>query len=153
MCKGPPYHAQLRTLHALRWCKHARGVVGSRGLSWLQGPPTEFVEPFQETLPEREPLAFHPLPAFEHGPFQPAEFAPPCAPRPIGFLAGYAPLLLLDMSGTMHPSKGGRFFDMKVCQQCCSVKHSLLTSCQLMFGQVHAWLLGCMQPVHARQAK
>lgn len=47
-------------------------------------------------------------------PLQPAKFAPPCAPRPIGFLAGYAPLLLLDMSGTMHPSKGGRFFDMKV---------------------------------------
>ena len=29
-------------------------------------------------------------------------------------MAGYAPLLMLDMSSTMHPSKGGRFFDMKV---------------------------------------
>ena len=62
----------------------------------------------------RERPAFHALPVFEHLPFQPARFAPPCAPGPIGFLAGYAPLLLLDMSGTMHPSKGGRFHDMKV---------------------------------------
>lgn len=46
--------------------------------------------------------------------FQAPAYAPPCAPRPVGFLAGYAPLLMLDMSGTMHPSKGGRFFDMKV---------------------------------------
>lgn len=80
----------------------------------MQGPAPEFVQPFQEPLPPREPLAFHPLPVFEHPPFQAPAFAPPCAPRPIGFLAGYAPLLLLDMSGTMHPSKGGRFFDMKV---------------------------------------
>ncbi len=54
------------------------------------------------------------MPVFEHPAFQAPAYAPPCAPRPIGFLAGYAPLLMLDMSGTMHPSKGGRFFDMKV---------------------------------------
>lgn len=83
-------------------------------LTCMQGPAPEFVQPFQEPLPPREPLAFHPLPVFEHLLFQAPAFAPPCAPRPIGFLAGYAPLLLLDMSGTMHPSKGGRFFDMKV---------------------------------------
>jgi len=75
------------------------------------------VQPFQEPLPPRDPLTFHPLPVFEHPPFQAPAFAPPCAPRPIGFLAGYTPLLLLDMSGTMHPSKGGRFFEMKV--SCC----------------------------------
>ncbi|KAL3162910.1 hypothetical protein ABBQ32_009352 [Trebouxia sp. C0010 RCD-2024] len=80
-----------------------------------QGPAPEFVQPFQEPLPPREDPAFHPFPVFDYMPFHPAKFAPPCAPRPIGFLAGYAPLLLLDMSGTMHPSKGGRFFDMKRC--------------------------------------
>ena len=88
--------------------------MNEQAVAIVQGPPPEFQEPFQEPLPAREPLAFHALPVFDHSPFQAAAFAPPCAPRPVGFLAGYAPLLLLDMSGTMHPSKGGRFFDMKV---------------------------------------
>ena len=59
-------------------------------------------------------MSFHPLPTFHHDEFLAPAFAPPCAPRPIGFLQGYTPLLLLDISGTMHPGKGGRFFDMKV---------------------------------------
>ncbi|KAL0042270.1 hypothetical protein WJX77_008145 [Trebouxia sp. C0004] len=94
---------------------HSRVTSSALSSGPSQGPAPEFVQPYQEPLPPREALAFHPLPVFERPAFQAPAYAPPCAPRPIGFLAGYAPLLMLDMSGTMHPSKGGRFFDMKAC--------------------------------------
>ncbi|KAL0050091.1 hypothetical protein WJX82_004313 [Trebouxia sp. C0006] len=95
--------------------ENSRATVGDLSAGPSQGPAPEFVQPYQEPLPPREALAFHPLPVFDHPAFQAPAYAPPCAPRPIGFLAGYAPLLLLDISGTMHPSKGGRFLDMKAC--------------------------------------
>ncbi|KAL0041510.1 hypothetical protein WJX79_005750 [Trebouxia sp. C0005] len=95
--------------------ENSRATMGDLSSYPSQGPAPEFVQPYQEPLPPREALAFHCLPVFEHPAFQASVYAPPCAPRPIGFLAGYAPLLMLDISGTMHPSKGGRFIDMKAC--------------------------------------
>lgn len=38
-------------------------------------------------------------------------FQPPCEPRPVGFLRGKAPVILIDVSGTLSPVLRGRFRD------------------------------------------
>lgn len=41
------------------------------------------------------------IPTFQH----------PCEPRPVGFLRGRAPVILIDVSGTLAPVLRGRFLD------------------------------------------
>jgi hypothetical protein len=38
-------------------------------------------------------------------------FQPPCEPRPVGFLRGKAPVIIIDVSGTLSPILRGRFAD------------------------------------------
>ena len=42
---------------------------------------------------------------------------PPCEPRPSGFLRGTAPVVIIDVSGTMNPVHQGRFREMQQCAQ------------------------------------
>lgn len=50
---------------------------------------------------------------------EPQQYVPswraPREPRPVGFLRGSAPVIMCDVSGTMHPRQQGRFKDMKRC--------------------------------------
>ncbi|GAX82053.1 hypothetical protein CEUSTIGMA_g9481.t1 [Chlamydomonas eustigma] len=43
------------------------------------------------------------------------KWVPPREPRPIGFLRGTAPILIIDVSGTMNPRINGKFKEMKAC--------------------------------------
>ncbi len=43
------------------------------------------------------------------------KWMPPCEPRPVGFLRGTAPILIIDVSGTMNPRINGKFKEMKAC--------------------------------------
>ncbi|GIM02641.1 hypothetical protein Vretimale_7428, partial [Volvox reticuliferus] len=84
-------------------------------------------EPGPEPLPEEFPHeALEDLPVLVAPPLlespvyvEPPQFVPqwasPCEPRPVGFLRGTAPLLICDVSGTMHPRQQGRFRDLKRC--------------------------------------
>ena len=52
-------------------------------------PLPEFVAPAMEALPPKPPLPVPKMPCW----------VPPCEPRPIGFLRGVAPVLIVDVSG------------------------------------------------------
>lgn len=54
-------------------------------------------------------------PSWSEPSFTAPSWMPPCEPRPIGFLRGSAPALILDVSGTMNPRQNGKFRDMKRC--------------------------------------
>eukprot|EP00967_Tisochrysis_lutea_P048737 scaffold59609_cov21-Tisochrysis_lutea.AAC.2 len=49
------------------------------------------------------------------------EWMPPCEPRPVGFMRGTAPVLLLDVSGTMNPAQRGKVNQVKACA--CELLH------------------------------
>ncbi|KAK9813278.1 hypothetical protein WJX72_011826 [[Myrmecia] bisecta] len=87
-------------------------------------PPAPFVQ-------DRKPPLWKPMldtpPIYEEPAQEPAQHAtitfaatatPEPAlptPRPVAMAAGAAPVLLMDVSGTMHPSRGGKFNAMKHC--------------------------------------
>lgn len=48
-------------------------------------------------------------------------WCPPCEPGPIGFMRGTAPVLILDVSGTMNPRQRGKFPTMIECA--CELLH------------------------------
>eukprot|EP00983_Pelagomonas_calceolata_P083986 1156271-Pelagomonas_calceolata.AAC.12 len=54
-------------------------------------------------------------------PLQTIEWMPPCEPRPVGFMRGTAPVLLLDVSGTMNPAQRGKVNQVKACA--CELLH------------------------------
>ncbi|KAG2495930.1 hypothetical protein HYH03_005861 [Edaphochlamys debaryana] len=84
-------------------------------------------EPGPEPVPEdfpHEPLeelpAFVaptplPEPVYEAPPAYVPAWASPTEPRPVGFLRGTAPVVICDVSGTMHPRQQGQFRQMKKC--------------------------------------
>ncbi|KXZ50585.1 hypothetical protein GPECTOR_16g760 [Gonium pectorale] len=71
-------------------------------------------EPLEE-LPAFVPPAPLPAPAYVEPAREVPDWRPPCEPRPVGFLRGSAPVVICDVSGTMHPRQQGRFRDMKRC--------------------------------------
>lgn len=56
-----------------------------------------------------------PLPTIELPTIVLPKYQPPRVPSKIGFLAGSAPVLIFDVSGTMHPARRGQFHHMKDC--------------------------------------
>ena len=59
--------------------------------------PPETLEPIPVFVP---PTELHPLPAkLEYPEANLPVWVPPCEPRPIGFLRGVAPVLIVDVSG------------------------------------------------------
>ncbi|GLC39630.1 hypothetical protein PLESTM_000919800 [Pleodorina starrii] len=77
--------------------------------------PEDFPHDTLEELPVYLPPALLDPPVYEEPPQFVPVWAPPCEPRPVGFLRGTAPVLLCDVSGTMNPRQQGRFRDMKRC--------------------------------------
>ncbi|EFJ42702.1 hypothetical protein VOLCADRAFT_97128 [Volvox carteri f. nagariensis] len=77
--------------------------------------PEDFPHEALEELPVLEAPAFLDLPVYVEPPQYVPQWAPPCEPRPVGFLRGAAPVLICDVSGTMNPRQQGRFRDMKRC--------------------------------------
>jgi hypothetical protein len=66
----------------------------------------ELVLPREKEVPQWSPPILN-LPSWR----------PPCEPRPIGFLRGTAPVVIIDVSGTMNPVHQGRFREMQQCAQ------------------------------------
>lgn len=71
------------------------------------------------------------LPELVEPPLLLPSWVPPQPPPPIGFIAGCAPLLLLDVSGSMHPARQGQLLRVK---QCC---HALLDPTEGELMQLH----------------
>jgi hypothetical protein len=59
--------------------------------------------------------AQQPLPELVEPPVVLPVWAAPREPLPVGFLRGTAPILIMDVSGTMHPARRGRFLRLKHC--------------------------------------
>jgi len=70
----------------------------------LEPQPAPLVPPEEQPLPDWTPPALV-LP----------RYMPPLEPQPIGFLRGSRPVVILDVSGTMHPNRRGQFPRVKAC--------------------------------------
>jgi hypothetical protein len=55
------------------------------------------------------------VPEFKEPPLHVPTWSPPCEPQPVGFLRGCGPLLIMDVSGTMHPARRGMLPRVKAC--------------------------------------
>ncbi|KAG1678269.1 hypothetical protein FOA52_013890 [Chlamydomonas sp. UWO 241] len=66
-----------------------------------------------EEAPEFSAPSARELPEWTQPQARLPSWMPPCEPRPVGFLRGTAPVLILDVSGTMNPRINGRFREMK----------------------------------------
>jgi hypothetical protein len=55
------------------------------------------------------------MPEFVEPPMLLPKWAAPCELLPVGFLRGTAPVLIMDVSGTMHPARRGQFLRVKKC--------------------------------------
>jgi hypothetical protein len=55
------------------------------------------------------------VPEFQEPPLHVPTWSPPCEPQPVGFLRGCGPLLIMDVSGTMHPARRGMLPRVKAC--------------------------------------
>lgn len=55
------------------------------------------------------------LPVWQEPPLTAPSFVAPCEPKPVGFLRGCGPVLIMDVSGTMHPARRGQFHRVKSC--------------------------------------
>ncbi|KAF6255522.1 hypothetical protein COO60DRAFT_203539 [Scenedesmus sp. NREL 46B-D3] len=74
------------------------------------GPEPQLVLP--PDLPQPpiyQPPVPQPMPPFVEPPMVLPSWAAPCEPLPVGFLRGSAPVLVMDVSGTMHPARRGQF--------------------------------------------
>lgn len=58
---------------------------------------------------------FQPMPEYVEPPLVLPSWAAPCEPLPVGFLRGTAPVLIMDVSGTMHPARRGQFLRVNNC--------------------------------------
>lgn len=56
-----------------------------------------------------------PLPQFVQSSITIPNWVPPQIPKPIGFISSSAPVIIFDVSGTLHPARGGQFESMKSC--------------------------------------
>jgi len=84
--------------------------------------PEDFGPDDLEELPEFVVPEQLPLPTWEAPPPpKTIEWMPPCEPRPVGFMRGTAPVLLLDVSGTMNPAQRGKVNQVKACA--CELLH------------------------------
>ena len=68
-----------------------------------------------EELPLYQEPVLQLLPVLSEPPLVVPKWVPPCEPLPIGFLRGAAPLLIMDVSGTMHPAQRGQIHRVKSC--------------------------------------
>jgi hypothetical protein len=80
----------------------------------LGAAPVMFDVLLEEVPVYQEPV-LQPLPAFSEPPLVVPKWVPPCEPFPIGFMRGAAPLLIMDVSGTMHPAQRGQIHRVKSC--------------------------------------
>lgn len=73
-------------------------------------PPADLLPEVELVLPEEQMM-----PVWDAAPCVPPKWVPPCEPRPVGFLRGCGPVLVFDVSGTMHPARQGQFLRMRQC--------------------------------------
>jgi hypothetical protein len=64
--------------------------------------PEDFPPEALEMVPEFQPPEDAPLPQWTGPRLDLPKWMPPCEPRPIGFLRGTAPVLIIDVSGTVR---------------------------------------------------
>ncbi|WIA16292.1 hypothetical protein OEZ85_012995 [Tetradesmus obliquus] len=80
------------------------------------GPEPQLVLPTDlQEAPLYQPPVPQPMPDFVEPPMVLPKWAAPCEPLPVGFLRGTAPVLIMDVSGTMHPARRGQFLRVKKC--------------------------------------
>ncbi len=72
--------------------------------------PADLLPEAELVLPEEQMM-----PMWQPAPCVPPKWVPPCEPRPVGFLRGGGPVLVFDVSGTMHPARQGQFVRMRQC--------------------------------------
>ncbi|GFR44718.1 hypothetical protein Agub_g6041 [Astrephomene gubernaculifera] len=77
--------------------------------------PADFPHEQLEELPVFQAPTPQDFPTYTAPPQVVPAWAPPCEPRPVGFLRGAAPVVICDVSGTMNPRQQGRFREMKRC--------------------------------------
>lgn len=77
--------------------------------------PDDFPVDGLEDVPRFQAPAMKAMPQWSPAPLKTPSWCPPCEPRPIGFMRGTAPVLIIDVSGTMNPRQRGKFPDMKEC--------------------------------------
>eukprot|EP00798_Chlamydomonas_sp_ICE-L_P032321 gene32321-16892_t len=77
--------------------------------------PQDFPHGDLETDPDLGRAEEMEVPEWQAPIFRAPQWAPPKEPRPVGFIRGTAPVIVMDVSGTMNPRINGRFLDLKEC--------------------------------------